>query len=64
MYESLACERKSWTTLNFSFKLTYCLLPLFYLREQNLRALTSVAKNASVEINLYLKVWIRRWTQM
>ena len=27
------------------------ILPLFYLRDQNLRALTGVAKNASVEIN-------------
>ena len=27
-------------------------LPLFYLRDYNLRALTCVAKNASVEINL------------
>ena len=27
------------------------ILPLFYLRDQNLRALTSVAKNASVVIN-------------
>ena len=26
--------------------------PLFYLRDYNLRALTCVAKNASVEINL------------
>ena len=37
---------------------TFCLssalyiLPLFYLRDWNLRALTYVAKNASVEINL------------
>ena len=28
------------------------ILPLLYLRDQNLRALTCVAKNASVEINL------------
>ena len=28
------------------------ILPLFYLRDQNLRALTCVAKNASMEINL------------
>ena len=28
------------------------ILPLFYLRDHSLRALTSVAKNASVEINL------------
>ena len=28
------------------------ILPLFYLRDKNLRALTSEAKNASVEINL------------
>ena len=28
------------------------ILPLFYLRDYNLRALTCVAKNASVEINL------------
>ena len=28
------------------------ILPLFYLRDQNLRALTCVAKNASVEIHL------------
>ena len=28
------------------------ILPLFYLRDYNLRALTSVAKNASVKINL------------
>ena len=28
------------------------ILPLFYLRDHNLRTLTSVAKNASVEINL------------
>ena len=28
------------------------ILPLFYLRDENLRALTCVAKNASVEINL------------
>ena len=28
------------------------ILPLLYLRDYNLRALTSVAKNASVEINL------------
>ena len=27
-------------------------LPLFYLRDYDLRALTCVAKNASVEINL------------
>ena len=27
------------------------ILPLFYLRDYNLRALTCVAKNASVEIN-------------
>ena len=27
------------------------ILPLFYLRDLNLRALTCVAKNASVEIN-------------
>ena len=27
------------------------ILPLFYLRDQNLRALTCVAKNASAEIN-------------
>ena len=32
---------------------TLYILPLFYLRDQNLRALTCVAKNASVEINLY-----------
>ena len=29
------------------------ILPLFYLRDYHLRALTCVAKNASVEINLY-----------
>ena len=28
------------------------ILPLFYLRDYNLRALTCVAKNAAVEINL------------
>ena len=28
------------------------ILPLFYLRDYNLRALKCVAKNASVEINL------------
>ena len=28
------------------------ILPLFYLRDLNLRALTCVAKNASVEINV------------
>ena len=28
------------------------ILPLFYLRDSNLRALTCVAKNASVEIDL------------
>ena len=28
------------------------ILPLFYLRDENLRALTCVAKNASVKINL------------
>ena len=32
------------------------ILPLFYLRDQNLRALTCVAKNTSVEINSKWKV--------
>ena len=32
---------------------TLYILPLFYLRDQNFRALTCVAKTASVEINLY-----------
>ena len=27
-----ACKRKSWTSLNFSFKLSSFILPLFYLR--------------------------------
>ena len=31
------------------------ILPLFYLRDYNLRALTCVAKNTSVEINLKLQ---------
>ena len=31
---------------------TLYILPLVYLRDENLRALTCVAKNASVEINL------------
>ena len=30
---------------------TLYIFPLFYLRDENLRALTCVAKNASVEIN-------------
>ena len=34
-------------------------LPLFYLRDYNLRALTCVAKKASVEINLSRNFYVR-----
>ena len=33
------------------------ILPLFYLRDYNLRALTFVAKHASVEINLQAELF-------
>ena len=36
------------------------ILPLFYLRDYNLRAITCVAKNASVEINIKGKSWCVR----
>ena len=36
------------------------ILPLFYLRDQNLRALTCVAKNASLEINLYCELFLAK----
>ena len=38
---------------------TLYILPLFYLRDWNLRALTCVAKNTSVEINLSRTRWRR-----
>ena len=41
-------ERRSTSRLSSAF----FILRLFYLRDYNLRALTRVAKNASVEINL------------
>ena len=45
---SVKVEPRSTSRLSSAF----FILPLLYLRDQNLRALTYVAKNASVEINL------------
>ena len=48
----VARKRKSWTSLNFSFKLSTFYLAYILFTRLNLRALTCVAKPASVEINL------------
>ena len=40
------------------------ILPLFYLRHKNLRALSCVAKNPSVEINLKLFISITELTEL
>ena len=45
---SVKVEPRSTSRLSWAF----FILPLFYLRDKNLRALTFVAQNASMEINL------------
>ena len=46
--ESVKVEPRSTSRLSSAL----FILPLFYLRDENLRALTCVGKNASVDINL------------
>ena len=52
MYERSHVSVKSRTSINSTFNLSTLRLACIYLRDYNLRALTCVAKNASVEIKL------------